>query len=69
MNLSTKQRQTHGYREQARGCQGEGGGIRIDQKFGVSTCKLLYLEWITNEILRFSTGNYIQSLWIEHNGR
>ena len=25
MNLSTKQKQTHGYREQTCGCQGRGG--------------------------------------------
>ena len=31
-------------------------------EFGVSRCKLLYLEWISNEILLYSTGDYIWSL-------
>ena len=26
---------------------------------GVNKCKLLPLEWISNEILLYSTGNYI----------
>ena len=26
---------------------------------GVNKCKLLYLEWISNEILLYSKGNYI----------
>ena len=36
---------------------------------GVSSCKLLLLEWISNEILLYSTGNYIQSFVMEHGGR
>ena len=35
---------------------------------GVNRCKLLHLEWISNEILLYSTGNYIQSLVMEHDG-
>ena len=38
----------------------------MDGKFGVSRYKLLHLEWISNEVLLYSTGNYIQSLGIEH---
>ena len=38
-------------------------------EFGVSRCKLMHLEWISNEILLYSTGNYIQSLVMEHGGR
>ena len=34
----------------------------MDWEFGVSRCKLLYLEWISNEILLYSTGDYIWSL-------
>ena len=51
------------------GCQGRGGWNRMDGKFGVNRCKLLHLEWITNEILLYSTRNYIQSLWIDYDGR
>ena len=38
----------------------------MDGESGVGKCKLLHLEWISNEILLYSTGNYIQSLGIEH---
>ena len=30
-----------------------------DWEFGVNSCKLLPLEWISNEILLCSPGNYI----------
>ena len=40
--------------------------VGMDGECGVSRCKLLYLEWISNEFLLYSTGNYIQSL--EHDG-
>ena len=47
-----------------------GGGMAWDGlKFGVSKCKLLQLEWIGNEVLLYSTGNYIQSLGVEHDVR
>ena len=26
---------------------------------------ILHLEWISNEVLLYSTGNYIQSLWVK----
>ena len=31
----------------------------MDWGFGVSRCKLLHLEWTSNEILLYKTGNYI----------
>ena len=46
MNLSTKQKQTHRYREKTCGCQGGRGGSGTDWEFGVSRRKLLHLEWI-----------------------
>ena len=39
--------------------KGEGVGSGMDWEFGVSRCKLLPLEWISNEILLYSAGNYI----------
>ena len=30
-------------------------------------CKLLYIDWINNEVLLYSTGNYIQYPMINHN--
>ena len=47
----------------------EGGRSGMNGEFGVARCKLLHLEWISNEVLLYSTGNYIQSLGIDHNGR
>lgn len=38
--------------------QGGGGGSGKDGEFGVSRCKLSHLEWISKEILLYSTGNY-----------
>ena len=54
MNLSTEKKQTHGYGEQTGGCQGGGSGM--DWEFGVNRSKLQHLEWISNEILLYSTG-------------
>ena len=51
--------------EETCGCRGGGGGSRVDRESGVNRCKLLPLEWLSNEILLNSTGNYIQSLKME----
>ena len=63
-------KQTHRHREQICGCQrGQGGGgERLDWEFGISRCKLVYIEWI-NKVLPYSTRNYIQYLVISHNGK
>ena len=57
----------HGYGEQICVCQQGGSGI--DRVFGVGRCKLLHLEWISYVVLLCSTGTYVQSLVIEHDGR
>ena len=49
--------------------KGEEGGSGLDGEFGVGRYKLLHLQWISNEVLLYCTGNYIQSLGIEHDGR
>ena len=59
----------HGHGEQSRGCQGDGGESGMDDQFGISRCKLLHFEWISNELLLYSRGNYVQSLGIDHDGR
>ena len=49
-----------------------GGGREaegMDWEFGISRCKLLYTECITNEDLLYSTGNHIQYPVINHNGK
>ena len=42
-----------------------GGGSGMEEEFGISRCKVLHLEWISNEVLLYSAGNYIQSLGID----
>ena len=64
-------KQTHRHREQTCGCQvggGEGGG-GMDWEFGISRCKLLYIEWINSKVLLYNTGNYIQYHVTNHNGK
>ena len=66
MNLSTKQKQIH--REQTCGCHGgEEGGVNWE--FRVGRCKLLYIEWINNQVLLYSTGNSTQYPRINHHGK
>ena len=45
---------------------GRGG---IDWESGISRLKLFYIERINNTVLLYSTGNYIQYLVINHNGK
>ena len=56
-NEHFNRKETHG--EQTYGCQGGAGGSGMDRESGVNRCKLLHLEWASNEILLYSTGNYI----------
>ena len=60
INLSTKKKQTHEHKKQTSGCLAGGGGSGMDWEFGVSRCKLMHLEWISSEILLYSTGNMIE---------
>ena len=64
MNLSTEKKLTNLENRPvvAKGWRREWDGL----EFGVYRCKLLPLGWISNEILLCSTGNYIQSLLMEH---
>ena len=47
--------------------EGRRGGM--DWEFRVSRCKLLYIEWINNKALLYSTGNHIQYPVKNHNGK
>ena len=50
--------------------EGFGGGM--EREVGVSRCKFLYIEWINNMVLLYSTENYIQYPMIrrgDHDGR
>ena len=44
----------------------EGGGT--NQKYESNKYKLLYLKWISNKDLLYSTGNYIKYLTKTYNG-
>ena len=37
----------------------EGAEVGVDWELGVYRCRLFHLEWISNEILLCSTGNYV----------
>ena len=67
MNLSTKQKQIVERRLMVAG--GEWGGSEMGGVFGVSRCRPLHLEWISNAVLLYSTGNSVQPLGLEHDGR
>ena len=66
MNISMKQKQTHRHREQTCGCQGEGGGGWGGEgkgwEFGISRGKRLYIGWIKNKALLYSTGTIFSIL-------
>ena len=47
--------------------KGEGVGGGMEWEAGVSRCKLLYIEWINNKVLLYSTENYIQYPMVNHN--
>ena len=49
--------------------KGEKDRGRKDWELGISRCKLLYIGWINNKVLLYSTGNYIQYRVITHNGK
>ena len=44
-------------------------GSGLDWEFGLSGFKLFHLEWISNKVLLYSIGNYIQSPRIDHDGK
>ena len=49
--------------------KGEGAGGQMKWELGISRYELLYIGWINNKVLLCSTGNYIQYLMINHNGK
>ena len=48
--------------------KGEGSEAGMEWERGISRCKLMYIGWI-NKALLYSTGNYIQYLVINYNGK
>ena len=68
MNQSMKQKQTH--RRRTNLWLPRGRAVREGwTEFGVSSCKILHVEWINNKVLLYSIGNYIQYPVINHNGK
>ena len=67
MNLSMKQTQINGHRQQTGGCQGGRAWGRMELETGVSRYQLLFMEWVNNKVLLYSTENYIQYPMINHN--
>ena len=41
----------------------------MGREFEVGKCKLLHVEWISIGVLLYSTGNCVQFLGLEHDGR
>ena len=69
INISTKQNQTHRYREQICGCQGGVGvGERRNGSLGLADANYYHIGWINNKVLLYSTGNYIQYPVTNHGG-
>ena len=68
MNISMKQKQIH-KENRLVVTKGESGRGGKDWEFGISRCKLLYIGWINNKVLLYSTGNCIQYPVVNHNGK
>ena len=45
------------------------GGEGINWEFGINRYNLLYIKWTHSKVLLYNTGNYIQYLVINHNGK
>lgn len=56
----------HGLGEQT--CPCGGGGSGMDATFGLEDANL-DLEWVNDGILLYSSGNYVPSRGLEHDGR
>ena len=49
--------------------KGDAGYGRLDWGIGNSRRKLLHIEWINNNALLYSTGNYVHYPVINYNGK
>ena len=68
-NGPVKQKQNHRHRDRLVVAKVEWVGGGMEWEVAVSRCKLLYIEWINDNVLLYSTGNYIQYPVINHNGK
>ena len=58
MNLSLKRNRITNIENRLVFAKGEGGGGGIEWEVGVSKCQLLYVEWVKNKVLLYSTELY-----------
>ena len=49
--------------------RGEGEEVGWTGSLGLGDANYLYIEWINNKVLLYSTENYIQYPLINHNGK
>ena len=68
MNLFTKQKQTPDIENKLMVTKGEAEG-GINQEYVINRYILPYIKQINNKDLLYSTGNYIQYLVINYNGK
>ena len=59
MNLPTKQNRLTDIKNRLVVAKGEGDKRGMDWEFRISRCKLVYIGWINNKVLLYSTENYI----------
>ena len=69
MNLFTKQKQSHRHRKETYGYKRGKERRGINWKYGINRYTLLCKMWIKNKVLLYSTGNYIQDLIMNCNGK
>ena len=59
INFFTKQKETYRLREGDYGYRGKRGRAGIIRKFGMGMYTLLYLKWVINKDLLYSTGTLL----------
>ena len=68
MTSYMKQKQTHRYRKQTWLLKGEKGLEEINQEFGINIYTLLYIKYITENLL-YNTENYTQYFVLTYKGK
>ena len=62
MNVSLKQKENHRHREQTGDCEGwKSWSNKMEVE--VSKCKLLYIGWLNNKVILYSTETIFNILW------
>ena len=69
MNLFTKQNILTDFKNKLMVTKGDRSGRGMDGNFGPGRCTLLYMEWMGNGVLLYSTGNSTQYSVITNMGK